>query len=385
MSVKNKCGWPQFDYGDTMGIDGRYTIRCKLGWGMHSSTWLAFDSLTSSFVAIKALTGYMTEADKNDETWEQDALRLLNYSPRSPHCLYSLDEFTIPGKGSAGGHLCMVTPLMGGDVRALCGQKPEPIALPIVKRILLHTLRGLAFAHFRGVVHTDIKANNIFFSNNMSTEDIEHWLAANPPRFHDPEPADDGLVQSAISQPLPMISPEAARSAVYTLGDWGSGLPSELHPMRTVSPPLYRAPEVYLGAEWDTPVDIWSFGCLVYELTTCGRPLFQCKPDERQGLTKDENMLYQMSLFTNTVQFPPALLNRSRFGTQFIGPDCLLLKKPQLYNMSVKDVIVLRKVLPEGPEANAMAAFILRCLRIIPEERATADELIMDPWLTGID
>ncbi|KAE9388756.1 kinase-like protein [Gymnopus androsaceus JB14] len=174
MSVKNKCGWPRFGYGDTMGLDGQYTIRCKLGWGMHSSTWLAFDSLTSSSVAIKAPTGYMTEADKNDKTWEQDALWQLNYcdSPHSPHCFYSLNKFTLPGKPAK--YFCMVTPLMGEDVRALCGQKPEPIALPIMKHILLHTLRGVAFAHSRGVVHTDIKANNIFFSNNMSTEDIEH-------------------------------------------------------------------------------------------------------------------------------------------------------------------------------------------------------------------
>ena len=39
-------GWPQIDFGQRVGKDERYTIVHKLGWGMHSSTWLARDSLS---------------------------------------------------------------------------------------------------------------------------------------------------------------------------------------------------------------------------------------------------------------------------------------------------------------------------------------------------
>jgi len=37
-------GWAQFEFGDQIGQDNRYTIVRKLGWGMFSSTWLARDS-----------------------------------------------------------------------------------------------------------------------------------------------------------------------------------------------------------------------------------------------------------------------------------------------------------------------------------------------------
>ena len=36
---------------------------------------------------------------------------------------------------------------------------------------------------------------------------------------------------------------------------------------------LYRAPEVMLGMTWDGKVDVWSVGCVLYELAT-GQPLF---------------------------------------------------------------------------------------------------------------
>lgn len=38
-------GWAQFDFGDRLGQDDRYKVTRKLGWGMHSSIWLAHDEL----------------------------------------------------------------------------------------------------------------------------------------------------------------------------------------------------------------------------------------------------------------------------------------------------------------------------------------------------
>ena len=36
-------GYAQFDFGDTIGPENRYKIVRKLGWGMYSSIWMAFD------------------------------------------------------------------------------------------------------------------------------------------------------------------------------------------------------------------------------------------------------------------------------------------------------------------------------------------------------
>ena len=165
----------------------------------------------------------MTDMYERAVVWEADALRRVSYLPTSPHCTLLLNEFTIPGKGSAGSHMCFVMPVYGGDVKALVKARTALLPLPLVKRIVLHLLRGIAHAHEREIVHTDLKHDNIFFSTTMTTDDIEAWVTKEPSRRHAPEASHDGVVQAAVSQPLPMISEDEAMRATYLLADFGSG------------------------------------------------------------------------------------------------------------------------------------------------------------------
>lgn len=43
MPASEGYGWAQLDFGDC--LSDRYKVMRKLGWGMHSSTWLAHDKL----------------------------------------------------------------------------------------------------------------------------------------------------------------------------------------------------------------------------------------------------------------------------------------------------------------------------------------------------
>ena len=243
MPAADGYGWAQFEFGEQIGKDNRYTIVRKLGWGMHSSTWLTRDSVSvycldgerrrsdttpinsdNKFVAVKALTGHYTSLYERVSLWEAEALRLASQPPPSPHCAQLLDEFTIPGKGSAGSHMCFVMPVYGGDVKALVHARTTALPFPLAKRIVLHLLRGIVHAHERGIVHTDLKHDNIFFSTTMSTEDIEALVTKEPSRRHPPELAHDGVLQSAVSQPLPMISEDEAMRATYLLADFGCGM-----------------------------------------------------------------------------------------------------------------------------------------------------------------
>ena len=164
----------------------------------------------NKFVAVKVLAGHITDVYERTLIWEPEALRIVSYPPASPHCAQLLDEFTIPGKGSAGSHMCFVMPVYGGDVKALIEAQTTALTLPLAKRIALHLLRGIAHAHEREVIHTDLKLNSVFFSTKMITDDIEAWLMKNPSRRYAPEASHDGEVQAAVSQPLPMISEDEA-------------------------------------------------------------------------------------------------------------------------------------------------------------------------------
>ncbi|KAK7458732.1 hypothetical protein VKT23_009732 [Stygiomarasmius scandens] len=143
-------GYAYLDFGEAIG-GGRYIVKRKLGWGLTSSSWLAFDQNSLTF-----------------------------------------GEHPVE-------HVFIATNLFGGDVRRLmvsCDTTPFPLKL--AKRILLHTLRGIAGAHGAGIIHTDLKHDNIFFKNALSTEQIDSWLPSDPPRRHAPELSEDPTITHHI-------------------------------------------------------------------------------------------------------------------------------------------------------------------------------------------
>ncbi|KAF7348094.1 Serine/threonine-protein kinase SRPK [Mycena sanguinolenta] len=136
--------WPQFESGNSIATihSTQYTILRKLGWGEH---WAQCRPSGKGFVAIKALTGSRTKLCwPNGPHGEAPALAHVSADPASPHCVRLLDQFTIPGSGSAGSHLCFVFPVYGGSVLSLIMSRKASFEFPTARRIALHLLRGLA-------------------------------------------------------------------------------------------------------------------------------------------------------------------------------------------------------------------------------------------------
>lgn len=90
----------------------------------------------------------------------------------SEHVTTLLDTFTHDGPN--GIHRCLVFEPMGPTAASLVDELPEnkpkkfgkPQRYPywIAKRVLHHTLRGLAFLHQNGVVHGDVQPGNLLFA-----------------------------------------------------------------------------------------------------------------------------------------------------------------------------------------------------------------------------
>jgi len=93
VSMDEGHGFLRIEFGDMMGPDHRYRVVRKLGWGMNSSVWMAFDEQyvfiqlsgccsdkfprEKRYVAIKALTGYSTDTTLRSITSELAALKQL--------------------------------------------------------------------------------------------------------------------------------------------------------------------------------------------------------------------------------------------------------------------------------------------------------------------
>ncbi|KAK7053151.1 hypothetical protein VNI00_003770 [Paramarasmius palmivorus] len=379
-------GWANLDFGQRIGPDGRYIIERKLGWGGNSSTWLARDDVNRNFVAVKVCTGHTTELDRKNLVWESDALRAVSFEPLSPHTIRLLSDFTLPGNELTGDHLCFVTPLYRGDVSSLMAARSgKGLPLPLAKRILLHLLRGIVHAHSRSVVHADLKTDNIFIDTRLSSANVEGFLKEYPARRHEPELSHEGqIVQSAVSQHFPVISLEEAQEATYVLGDFGCAQPSRLHDARTINIIPNRPPEVWLQGEWDMPADIWAFGCLLFEIVT-GETLSTWTRAKTWDLPEPNSMLYQMACKTGD-NFNGHLLRQWPAAVEyFIPPSCRFKsfvpnEEVVIYNISFEACIRGAVEDMGDAEINSLAALMRRCLRLDPQARASALDLLDDLW-----
>jgi len=61
--------------------------------------------------------------------------------------------------------------------------------------------------------------------------------------------------------------------------DFGSGCFKDSKIYTYIQSRFYRAPEIVLGVQYGVEIDMWSFGCILYELLT-GVPLFACESEQ---------------------------------------------------------------------------------------------------------
>ncbi|KAG5725237.1 Dual specificity protein kinase lkh1 [Termitomyces sp. T112] len=374
-------GWPRLEFEQV--IKDQWIIKRKLGWGMSSSIWLAFDQRLKMYVAVKAITGYENIlVNRGERTFEFDALQAVTVTkPRSPHVLQIYAAFSMEGQGMDGNHIGFVTQLHGGNVDRLV-KHHRPLPLPLRKRIVLHILRGIAHTHKHGYIHTDLKLDNIFFTTDMSTEDITSLLISDPSRRHDPEDSPSGIVQPAVSQPLPLPSLQDAMNSTFLLGDFSHAQPCSDRPAQPVGIPPHRPPESVIFSSWNEKADIWQFGCLVFELMT-GKSLFDWTPLPEYNLNEDANLLYQMMTITGE-QFSLDQLSQGQKTGDYFNENGHLLSMPPC---SGDDYCAKIKKLGWLSDADVASTcqLLSRCLRLNPNDRSDAGDLLSDPFFVGVD
>ena len=204
----------------------RYLLERELGQGGMATVYLARDLRHDRLVAVKVLRPELA-ATLGSERFLQEIATAARF--QHPHILPLLDS------GDAGGFLYYVMPYVEGE--SLRGRLARQGELPIHEavKILAEVCDALAYAHARGVVHRDIKPDNVLLSGR-------HALVT-----------DFGVAKA--------LSEATGRQQLTTAGV-------------ALGTPAYMAPE-QAAAEpnIDHRVDIYALGVLGYELVS-GRPPF---------------------------------------------------------------------------------------------------------------
>lgn len=159
------------------------------------------------------------------------------------------------------------------------------------------------------------------------------------------------------------------------IADFGNSAWVDHHFTDNIQTRQYRSPEVILSLPWNSLADIWSIGCLIFELLT-GDYLFD--PRDGGSFNKDDDHLAQIQELLG--EFPRKLV--SRYGKNYFNCHGELLRIRVLKPWDLK-LVLIEKYHIEVEEAELITSFLLPMLEILPEKRADAGSLINHPWLSS--
>ncbi len=215
-------------------IAGRYRIQSVLGVGGHAAVYLAQQEGLQRQVAIKVLnTADAPKLDVLMKRFEQEA-RLISQL-RDPHTITMYDFGQTPE-----GMLYMVQEYVEGEDLAHLFKREGQLEPERVVKIVQQLLSSLQEAHALGVLHRDIKPQNIMVYTHVGRRDQIKLL-------------DFGIAKMA--------------------GEAGQDWTAE---GSLVGTPRYIAPERIRGKKLSPSSDIYAVGLVAYELLT-GRRVMEGK------------------------------------------------------------------------------------------------------------
>ncbi len=220
-------------------LGAHYSIDRELGGGGMSRVFVAHDQTLRRDVVVKVLPPDLI-AGVNLERFRREILVAAGL--QHPHIVPVLSS------GETDGLPWFTMPFVQGEsLRERLKRGPLPIAEAV--QIMREVAKALAYAHERGVVHRDIKPDNVLMTGGTAV-------------------VTDFGIAKALSASRTAESPGATRGQLTQMG-------------MSIGTPTYMAPEqAAADPDTDARADLYAFGCMAYELLA-GRPPFVGMPPQR--------------------------------------------------------------------------------------------------------
>jgi serine/threonine-protein kinase len=220
------------DFAPGTQVTDKVRLVDLLGQGGMGSVWVADHLSLRTRVAVKFLSADLVKKDPNmRERFNREAA--LSAQIKSPHVVQIFDHGVMED-----GHPYIVMELLDGETLAQRLERDRILSLAHAKLVISQTAKALMRAHKLGIVHRDIKPDNIFLTVD---EDEELFVKV----------LDFGIAKQVG---LPKVS------AVT-----GTGM--------MVGTPEYMSPEQVLSARnVDLRSDLWALGVVSYHCLTGGVP-----------------------------------------------------------------------------------------------------------------
>ncbi|XP_017153221.2 dual specificity tyrosine-phosphorylation-regulated kinase 2 [Drosophila miranda] len=291
----------------------RYEILEVIGKGSFGQVIRALDHKTNTHVAIKIirnkkrfLNQAVVELNILDELREKDA--------DGSHNVIHMLDYTYFRK-----HLCITFELMSLNLYELIKKNNyNGFSMSLIRRFCNSIVKCLRLLYKENIIHCDLKPENI-------------------------------LLKQRGSSSIKVI-------------DFGSSCYVDRKIYTYIQSRFYRSPEVILGLQYGTAIDMWSLGCILAELYT-GFPLFP-----------GENEVEQLACIMEVLGLPPKVLisvarRRRLFFDSRDAPRCITNTKGRKRAPGSKSLAQILHC-----QDRYFIDFLQRCLEWDPAERMTPDE-----------
>ncbi|CEO97874.1 Protein kinase domain-containing protein [Plasmodiophora brassicae] len=307
-----------------------------LGYGSYGIVFSAFDKCTGDRVAVKFITDLFQHETGLRVLREIKILRHLRHEN-----IIRLLDIEDPQNYASFTSLNLVFECMDKDLyhviypeasrahRHRCAAPVSQDAIHRIKSILVQILNGVQHLHNARIIHRDLKPSNVLLDRDNRVKVADLGLAR--------------AVNADADEPDVMTA--------YVVTRW------------------YRAPEVLCRLPYGYPVDMWSVGCIFYEMVV-REPLFDCN---------NEAMVLE------------------RIRKEFGWPDIRKLMTAYNADPATKSFLgSLENIGNVAPCRSRLATFsavlrneqgldLLRAmLKVTPHERITACEALGHPFLNDV-
>ncbi|KAJ1427054.1 kinase-like domain-containing protein [Ochromonadaceae sp. CCMP2298] len=326
-------------------IKKRYRIIKRLGIGTFGAVFKCHDSKHGDVVALKVVRSIkryidsaQIEARVLHDLFDQQKAKGVDV------CLKMYSHFKFDD------HYCIVCERLGLSLLDLIKKnRYKRTPLRVVRDVSRQLLKALDFLTSIGLVHTDLKLENVLFER--STLRAETVL--------------QGGREVTVEAPV--------HTAVKLIDFGGATYATDRNKSRIINTRQYRSPEVTLELGWSYPSDMWSAGCIVAEVYS-GELLFG---------THDE--LEHLALMEQALEpFPPHMVRASPLRDLF---EAGRVKRHCLPRASLREVEAMRplqryfQLAPEDP-GSGIGDLVKAMLRLDPAKRVTPRQGLLYDFVT---
>lgn len=215
-------------------FEGRYVVKSLLGKGGYGAVYRAAQVGVGRDVALKVLKAERTESLKDIARFQTEARAIAALKHPNIITLFDFGQ-------SDDGNLFLAMELAVGEPLSRRLRRLGSLPADQVVKLGVQTLDALAEAHALGIIHRDMKPDNLFIAQEGRRRDVVKVL-------------DFGIAK--VNKKM-----SAAKSTLTATGV-------------TIGSPRYMSPEQCRAEPVVPQSDLYSFGCILYE-ALCGQPVFR--------------------------------------------------------------------------------------------------------------